>query len=151
MYVSYLMVTILDCFSVFFFFFFFSSRRRHTRCALVTGVQTCALPIWPIAAPPLRGGDAHFLDAALGVRAVDLAAGFVAGLAAVFAVPSSLSSRAFSVSASARARAAISFTASNSSRLTKSMRPTHSFARSRIAARSDERRVGKGGVSTGRS
>src|SRR3546814_13482997 len=26
------------------FFFFFSSRRRHTRCALVTGVQTCALP-----------------------------------------------------------------------------------------------------------
>src|SRR3546814_1350592 len=25
--------------------FYFSSRRRHTRCALVTGVQTCALPI----------------------------------------------------------------------------------------------------------
>src|SRR3546814_218704 len=30
------------------FVFFFSSRRRHTRCALVTGVQTCALPIWGI-------------------------------------------------------------------------------------------------------
>src|SRR3546814_118517 len=29
--------------------FFFSSRRRHTRCALVTGVQTCALPICGIA------------------------------------------------------------------------------------------------------
>src|SRR3546814_1648876 len=29
-----------------FMFFFFSSRRRHTRCALVTGVQTCALPIY---------------------------------------------------------------------------------------------------------
>src|SRR3546814_7240736 len=28
------------------FVFFFSSRRRHTRCALVTGVQTCALPIY---------------------------------------------------------------------------------------------------------
>src|SRR3546814_18934985 len=28
-----------------FSLFFFSSRRRHTRCALVTGVQTCALPI----------------------------------------------------------------------------------------------------------
>src|SRR3546814_19763747 len=28
--------------------FFFSSRRRHTRCALVTGVQTCALPILPV-------------------------------------------------------------------------------------------------------
>src|SRR3546814_4636078 len=27
--------------------FFFSSRRRHTRCALVTGVQTCARPILP--------------------------------------------------------------------------------------------------------
>src|SRR3546814_17925632 len=32
------------CFVV-FVYFFFSSRRRHTRCALVTGVQTCALPI----------------------------------------------------------------------------------------------------------
>src|SRR3546814_12060708 len=32
-----------------FICFFCSSRRRHTRCALVTGVQTCALPIsiWP--------------------------------------------------------------------------------------------------------
>src|SRR3546814_18331344 len=37
------------CVSFIFFFyllFFFSSRRRHTRCALVTGVQTCALPIY---------------------------------------------------------------------------------------------------------
>src|SRR3546814_3990910 len=30
------------------FGFFFSSRRRHTRCALVTGVQTCALPIFGV-------------------------------------------------------------------------------------------------------
>src|SRR3546814_1806480 len=29
------------------FIVFFSSRRRHTRCALVTGVQTCALPVYP--------------------------------------------------------------------------------------------------------
>src|SRR3546814_10135026 len=29
-----------------FIILLFSSRRRHTRCALVTGVQTCALPIW---------------------------------------------------------------------------------------------------------
>src|SRR3546814_6410239 len=28
--------------------FFVSSRRRHTRCALVTGVQTCALPIYDV-------------------------------------------------------------------------------------------------------
>ena len=31
--------------AVWYLFFFFSSRRRHTRCADVTGVQTCALPI----------------------------------------------------------------------------------------------------------
>src|SRR3546814_16006900 len=44
--------------------FFFSSRRRHTRCALVTGVQTCALPIYddravvhPRRADRLRLGD----------------------------------------------------------------------------------------------
>src|SRR3546814_10970676 len=40
-------------------YFFFSSRRRHTRCALVTGVQTCALPIF------LERIDA---DAAIGVE-----------------------------------------------------------------------------------
>src|SRR3546814_4115794 len=34
--------------------FFFSSRRRHTRCALVTGVQTCALPIYQLAALTLQ-------------------------------------------------------------------------------------------------
>src|SRR3546814_2645622 len=37
--------------------FFFSSRRRHTRCALVTGVQTCALPIYPV---DLAGADFLF-------------------------------------------------------------------------------------------
>src|SRR3546814_11535537 len=39
----------LYVFWVVFVIFFFSSRRRHTRCALVTGVQTCALPIFRIA------------------------------------------------------------------------------------------------------
>src|SRR3546814_14560266 len=34
-----------------FVFFVFSSRRRHTRCALVTGVQTCALPIYAVFSP----------------------------------------------------------------------------------------------------
>src|SRR3546814_2354133 len=38
----------------FLLLFFFSSRRRHTRCALVTGVQTCALPIWPFLPRPLN-------------------------------------------------------------------------------------------------
>src|SRR3546814_9515755 len=43
---------------------FFSSRRRHTRCALVTGVQTCALPIFDRSAG--HGGncrDCALLDA----------------------------------------------------------------------------------------
>src|SRR3546814_1923393 len=40
-YAYYMFILIYCC------FFFFSSRRRHTRCALVTGVQTCALPILP--------------------------------------------------------------------------------------------------------
>src|SRR3546814_12476117 len=50
--------------------FFFSSRRRHTRCALVTGVQTCALPILRASAagrekfvlhdgPPYANGNIH--------------------------------------------------------------------------------------------
>src|SRR3546814_2641563 len=38
-------VDVMPCCGV-FDLCFFSSRRRHTRCALVTGVQTCALPIW---------------------------------------------------------------------------------------------------------
>src|SRR3546814_10387577 len=36
-----------------FVLFFFSSRRRHTRCALVTGVQTCALPILLLIGPSM--------------------------------------------------------------------------------------------------
>src|SRR3546814_8359225 len=34
------------CLNMILGWFFFSSRRRHTRCAFVTGVQTCALPIF---------------------------------------------------------------------------------------------------------
>src|SRR3546814_8453322 len=37
-------------------FFVFSSRRRHTRCALVTGVQTCALPISAVAVDEFLAG-----------------------------------------------------------------------------------------------
>src|SRR3546814_19703826 len=50
-------------------FFFFSSRRRHTRCALVTGVQTCALPIFSVMlelqADCLAGLWANRADAAM--------------------------------------------------------------------------------------
>src|SRR3546814_8535863 len=43
----------LECTS---FDFFFSSIRRHTRCALVTGVQTCALPIYGAGSTKTAGG-----------------------------------------------------------------------------------------------
>src|SRR3546814_1967129 len=42
LFVSCVWIGFLFCISV---YIFLSSRRRHTRCALVTGVQTCALPI----------------------------------------------------------------------------------------------------------
>src|SRR3546814_21094676 len=41
--------------------FFFSSRRRHTRCALVTGVQTCALPIYRAATSHAVANDDQML------------------------------------------------------------------------------------------
>src|SRR3546814_9539640 len=45
-----------------FFFLFVSSRRRHTRCALVTGVQTCALPIFINEMLPKLRADPSYLD-----------------------------------------------------------------------------------------
>src|SRR3546814_5110954 len=50
-------ILVLEC-----CYFFFSSRRRHTRCALVTGVQTCALPIYAVGSDVERrqGRDARF-------------------------------------------------------------------------------------------
>src|SRR3546814_9956582 len=52
--------------------FFFSSRRRHTRCALVTGVQTCALPIYLLGCPETR--KAVLIDPVLETIERDLAA-----------------------------------------------------------------------------
>src|SRR3546814_12456605 len=60
--------------------FFFSSRRRNTRCALVTGVQTCALPISAADGPGLEKATRLRLSlAATGVaaaRGTDLVAAF---------------------------------------------------------------------------
>src|SRR3546814_5732414 len=47
--------------------FFFSSRRRHTICALVTGVQTCALPIFYDELQELRTGRSSMKGAAAAV------------------------------------------------------------------------------------
>src|SRR3546814_5774228 len=50
--------------------FFFSSRRRHTRCALVTGVQTCALPIsYPL--PLVVRQNAHLALFLTGLQRAD--------------------------------------------------------------------------------
>src|SRR3546814_4237926 len=46
------------------YFFFFSSRRRHTICALVTGVQTCALPICIVPVAYVSPSSRHFTDLA---------------------------------------------------------------------------------------
>src|SRR3546814_6108376 len=49
--------------------FFFSSRRRHTRCALVTGVQTCALPISTSLSDERRRVVPHRSKKTLGIHA----------------------------------------------------------------------------------
>src|SRR3546814_14607317 len=71
--------------------FFFSSRRRHTRCALVTGVQTCALPIFQvgkvsIGLPALRADLGMALGTAGWVMGVFALIGVVGGIPAGAAV-----------------------------------------------------------------
>src|SRR3546814_1359483 len=58
-----------------FLCFFFSSRRRHTRCALVTGVQTCALPISLV-------GHVDVGAVAVGLRAATTTAAAAGGVVA---------------------------------------------------------------------
>src|SRR3546814_9571228 len=111
------------------YFFFFSSRRRHTRCALVTGVQTCALPIWIEVDPLEPDGTSFRLH------------GVVCGLCAV------------------RAESALAATAGveaatvdlDGSRATVRPSPgatVDGVALQRALERSEERRVGKECVST---
>src|SRR3546814_8355122 len=66
---------LLVCCSMCFFFFFFSSRRRHTRCALVTGVQTCALPISKMKAIHKFIGEGDKVKVTLRFRGRELAHG----------------------------------------------------------------------------
>src|SRR3546814_9196209 len=61
--------------------FFFSSRRRHTRCALVTGVQTCALPIsaqFPVSAE--QPAQAELIDRLMFAQAIEAAKCFEEGV-----------------------------------------------------------------------
>src|SRR3546814_4254562 len=50
-------------------YYFFSSRRRHTRCALVTGVQTCALPIFTLPNSRTHEAEADRIGVELAARA----------------------------------------------------------------------------------
>src|SRR3546814_5172312 len=114
--------------------FFFSSRRRHTRCALVTGVQTCALPISHFARARSgeaqeyevkvlrRSGDVRDLDVTNTPIVVD---GEMVG---VFGVAKDVTERR---------------------RLERQL--GHQATHDALTGRSDERRVGKAGVSTCRS
>src|SRR3546814_9425814 len=59
---------------------FFSSRRRHTRCALVTGVQTCALPISGAKRPLVQPGGNYSLELSDAYSILDQTdAGYIAG------------------------------------------------------------------------
>src|SRR3546814_6520973 len=92
LYILYTHVTINILFYLFisvtrtlYSFLFFSSRRRHTRCELVTGVQTCALPISAdllidqVAHRPISGTDeavilvAHRVIGETGIAAIGAA------------------------------------------------------------------------------
>src|SRR3546814_10357703 len=76
--------------------FFLSSRRRHTRCALVTGVQTCALPILFVAKPAQRkenstSASSQYYEAQLGCAVI--LANLRQRYALVWAGPKALPSR----------------------------------------------------------
>src|SRR3546814_2198440 len=110
------------CFVWLFVGFFFSSRRRHTRCALVTGVQTCALPI--------SGGlivavaqNLRFHPAVVEANAL-LKSGAFGPVSAAIAVGASY---------------------------LPDWRPGSDYRKNYAADRSEERRVGKEGVRTCRS
>src|SRR3546814_3780386 len=71
----------IDFLVVCIFVFFFSSRRRHTRCALVTGVQTCALPICAVVQDEQHadGGEGQERQQGLVVEGEEMAGGEIFG------------------------------------------------------------------------
>src|SRR3546814_8093008 len=109
--------------------FFFSSRRRHTRCALVTGVQTCALPIYTPRIEVVRAGEPAGDPA--GDEAA--AASSLAAVVVLLCCSASLASHMANPEVGVDAFLLVS------------------LAFSDFFLRSEERRVGKEGVSTCRS
>src|SRR3546814_1145829 len=117
------------CVSV-YLYFFFSSRIRQTRCALVTGVQTCALPIYHHLK---SGGDRQM---ALRIRDAGLPLIYVPDMTVHHPVRGSRSDLV-------RKRRRLS-----GGRWNRTRQPARL---ARVLWRSEERRVGKGCVSTCRS
>src|SRR3546814_3673972 len=69
------------------FLFFFSSRRRHTRCALVTGVQTCALPSANVTLPAPAGVKVVEVSTTAELREAVVSAAVAADMVVMAAAP----------------------------------------------------------------
>src|SRR3546814_17931147 len=124
-------------------FFFFSSRRRHTRCALVTGVQTCALPIYtyrPDICVPLSGAILR-----LSHRAASLHSDLALCLSTSGSTGATKLVRLSSDAIEANAQSIVEFLQLGPDERAITSLPLH------YSYRSEERRVGKECVSTCRS
>src|SRR3546814_20049868 len=146
-------------------YLFFSSRRRHTRCALVTGVQTCALPISTVLAP----GNAVILESTSPVGTTEKVRDLLAELRPDLKIPGRTGDTADIAIAYCPERVLpgrILVELIENDRVIGGITPRcarkalafyRRFVRgacltpSASAARSEERRVGKGGGSTGRN
>src|SRR3546814_15132319 len=126
---------------LFFDIFFYSSRRRHTRCALVTGVQTCALPIF-VFIEDLR------IDAVIGIydweRRVRQTLSFDIEMAFDNTVPAASDDIALTLNYKDVSKRLIDYVGASSFGLVETLAE-------RCAARSEERRGGQECVSTCRS
>src|SRR3546814_11666966 len=133
-------------------FFFFSSRRRHTRCALVTGVQTCALPICraQIHSAPALHDAAASLSHALG-QCGQLPAALQAGYCAILPLPWAGTWTALLDSDDPACLQACPRLPLAQDRYFRLPQRLSLALASPPLARSEERRVGKEGVSTCRS
>src|SRR3546814_4097570 len=110
-------------------FFLLSSRRRHTRCALVTGVQTCALPISVLIG---YGRVGRHIGELLGGRGEALT------------VIDDRTDRA----ATAEEAGAVAIVGNAAGLVVERTKGIETFGHGLMTGRSEERRVGKGCVST---
>src|SRR3546814_3932527 len=132
------------CCHIRFCLFFFSSRRRHTRFALVTGVQTCALPILTVAQSTvlrqqMRDAGADFRVTKNRLAKIALDGTSYTGIGELLTGPTALATSTDPVSA---AKIAVEFAKTNDKL------EIVGGGMGDVVLRSEERRVGKGGVRT---